>query len=205
MTLRRSGANWLAGDGCAGHAHVVDHGSAVLDDGLDDVRRSPADEGRLALIVRRPGNLEREVVDEAELDLVAGLVGDNWLARGSRHTPDRAAEPERQLTVMNARAAALVAGDPDRWALAGDQLYVDLDLSEANLAAGARLAIGSAVIEITEKPHTGCAKFVQRFGRDAMKLVSSPDGRAMRLRGANARVVVGGTIRTGDVVRKLTT
>jgi hypothetical protein len=176
-----------------------------LEDGLADIDRSPADGGRLALIVRRPGNGERDVVDAAELDLVDGLVGDNWRTRGSRHTADGSPEPDKQLTLVNARVAALVAGDPDRRALVGDQLHVDLDLSEANLPAGSRLAVGEAVIELTPPPHTGCAKYVERFGRDAMRLVNSPAGRARRLRGANAKVVVPGVIRVGDGVRKLPT
>ena len=96
-----------------------------------------------------------------------------------------------------------MAVDPDRRALAGDQLHLDLDLSLANLPPGTRLALGSAVIEVTAKPHLGCAKFVDRFGRDAMRFVNSPVGRELRLRGLNARVVVAGTVRPGDEVRKL--
>jgi MOSC domain len=173
-----------------------------LQAGLDDVRRSPADEGRVELIVRRPAVGEREVVSEGALDLAEGLVGDNWGPRGSRQTEDGTAEAERQLTVMNARAAALFAVDPVRRALAGDQLYLDLDLSGENLPAGTRLELGSAVIEVTALPHTGCAKFLQRFGRDASRLVASDVGRELNLRGINAKVVVPGTVRVGDVVRK---
>jgi hypothetical protein len=176
---------------------------AELEAGLHHVRRAPADRGVLALIVRRPAVEERETVDEATLDLSHGLAGDNWRTRGSKHTPDGSADPAAQLTVMNARAAALVAVAPERWQLAGDQLYVDLDLSVDNLPPGTRLAIGDAVIEITAKPHLGCVKFNARFGVDALRLVNSPEGRELRLRGANARVVVPGTVRRGDVVRKL--
>jgi MOSC domain-containing protein YiiM len=179
--------------------------SADLEDGLADIDRSPADDGLLELIVRRPENGAREVVRAAELDLHLGLVGDNWRGRGSRHTKDGSPDPDRQLTLVNARLAALVADDPDRRALVGDQLHVDLDLSEANLPAGSRLAVGRAVIELTAPPHTGCAKFVARFGRDAMRLVNSPEGRARRLRGANARVIAPGPIQVGDGVRKLPT
>lgn len=173
-----------------------------LQAGLDDVRRSPADEGRVELIVRRPAPDQREAVEEAALDPVEGLVGDDWRARGSRHTHDGAAEAGRQLTLMNARAAALVAVDPDRRALAGDQLYVDLDLGGANLPAGTRLQLGTAVVEVSPLPHTGCAKFLQRFGPDAARLVNSEAGRELNLRGINAFVVEAGTVRTGDPVSK---
>lgn len=155
------------------------------------------------MIVSRPASDRREVLAVAELDLVNGLVGDNWRARGSRSTPDGSAHPDMQLNLMNARAIALVARTRDRWPLAGDQLYVDLDLSTANLPPGTRMAIGTAVIEVTAVPHTGCAKFTQRFGADAMKFVNSPVGRALNLRGINAKVVQPGAIRAGDTVRKL--
>lgn len=182
----------------------MDHQTtAALEAGLDEIRAAPAESGRLELIVRRPAVDEREVLAQAQLDPVDGLVGDTWRARGNRRTPDGSADLDAQVTLMNARAAALVAADPDRRPLAGDQLYVDLDLSVTNLPAGTRLAIGDAVIELSAKPHTGCAKFSARFGRDALRFVNSPEGRQLRLRGANARVVVGGTIRAGDEVRKL--
>lgn len=171
--------------------------------GLSAVEAAPADEGGLELIVRRPRAGEREVVETAELDLVEGLAGDNWKARGSKRTKDGSAHPDMQLNVMSARAAALFAGTRDRWALAGDQLYVDLDLSVQNLSAGVRLAIGDAVVEVTAVPHTGCKKFLERFGRDALKLVNSDRGKALRLRGLNAKVVRAGVIRVGDVAKKV--
>lgn len=166
-----------------------------LEAGLDEIRESPQDEGVLEMIVRRPHVGERETVEEASLDTEVGLVGDSW---STRRSPD----PDAQLTIMNARLIALVAGGRERWPLAGDQLFVDLDLSAANLPPGTRLAVGSAVIEITPEPHTGCRKFVSRYGLDAQKFVNSEVGRALRLRGVNARVVRKGTIRRGDVVRK---
>jgi hypothetical protein len=169
--------------------------------GLADVSRSPIGTGRLEMIVRRPAVDEREVLATAELDLEIGLVGDTWRERGSRHTTDRSADPERQLTLMNARAATLVAVERERWPLAGDQLFVDLHLGVVELPPGSRVAIGeTAVIEVTEAPHTGCAKFSARFGGDALRFVNSPPGRALNLRGINARVVVPGTIRVGDEV-----
>jgi hypothetical protein len=169
--------------------------AAELEDGLDHVRAAPADEGRVELIVRRPAVDEREVLAEATLDLVAGLVGDTWPSRGK-------VDINAQVTVMSARVAALVGQSPERWPLAGDQLYVDFDISHANLPAGSRLEIGTAVIEVSARPHLGCSKFRSRFGDDALGFVNSPVGRDLRLRGLNARIVVPGTIRQGDAVRK---
>jgi hypothetical protein len=171
--------------------------------GLDTIRLAPAGTGTVELIVRRPAVEEREGVVEAELDLAEGLVGGNWLSRGSRAMADGSANPKAQLTVMNARLAALVAGERDRWPLAGDQLYVDFDLSKENVPAGTRLAVGSAVIEVTDEPHTGCAKFSARFGSDALRFINSPVGRELNLRGINARVVEPGRVRVGDAVNKL--
>jgi len=174
-----------------------------LEAGLEEIRRAPASGGTVELIVRRPAEGQREVLEEAALDLVEGLVGDTWRARGSRGTPDGSANPNAQLTVMNARVIELVAGDRDRWALAGDQLYVDLDLSVTNLPAGTRLALGSAVIEVTADPHTGCAKFVARFGHAAHRFVNSKAHRHLHLRGINAKVVEPGRVRRGDAIRRL--
>jgi hypothetical protein len=171
--------------------------------GLDTIRQAPADTGSVELIVRRPAVEEREVVDEAELDVVDGLVGDNWSTRGSRAMADGSANPKAQLTVMSSRLAELVAGPREDWPPAGDQLYVDFDLSKENVPAGTRLAVGSAVIEVTDEPHTGCAKFSARFGSDALRFINSPVGRELNLRGVNARVVEPGLVCRGDAVRKL--
>lgn len=177
--------------------------TAELEAGLDEIRRAPKDAGTLELIVRRPRVDEREVLEEAELDLVQGLVGDSWKDRGSSRTPDGSAHPDMQINVMNARSVALVAQARERWPLAGDQLYLDMDLSGENLPAGTRLSLGEAVIEVTAQPHTGCKKFVSRFGAEAMKFVNTGVGRELNLRGINARVVRGGVIRVGDVARKM--
>ena len=177
--------------------------TAELEAGLDEIRRSPKDAGRLELIVRRPRVDEREVLEEAELHTSEGLVGDSWKERASSRTPDGSSHPEMQLNIMNARAVALVAQDRERWQLAGDQLYLDLDLSRENLPAGTRLALGDALIEVTAQPHTGCKKFVSRFGAEAMKFVNSGVGRELNLRGINARVIRPGVIRVGDVARKI--
>jgi hypothetical protein len=174
-----------------------------LEAGLGEILLSPKEEGVLELIVRRPRVDEREVLDEGRLDAAEGLVGDSWKQRGSSRTPDGSPHPEMQLNVMNARVLALVAQQRERWKLAGDQLIIDMDLSHENLPAGTRLALGSAVIEVTEQPHTGCHKFVSRFGLDAMKFVNSETGRRLRLRGLNARVVSPGVVRASDAVRKI--
>jgi MOSC domain-containing protein YiiM len=176
--------------------------TAELDAGLDDIRRSPADHGTLELIVARPGPGERLELAEATLDTERGLVGDGWLVRGSRHTEDGSSRPDEQVTLMNARAAALFAVDLARRALAGDQLYVDLDLSEANLPPGTRLRVGTAVLEVSGLPHTGCAKFIERFGADAGRWVNLGSGREVNARGINAFVVQAGTVRLHDVVSK---
>ena len=173
-----------------------------LEAGLDDIRNSPKERGVLALIARRPACEKREVLQEAEISLSEGLVGDNWKTRGSTRTPDGTAHPELQLTLMNARVIGMIAAEREHWALAGDQLYVDLDLSTANLPPGTRLQIGTAVVEITAYPHTGCKKFAARFGPDATKFVNSPIGRELQLRGVHAKVFQPGIVRVGEAVTK---
>ena len=175
-----------------------------LESGLDEIRRAPSSDGVVELIVRRPAVDEREVLEEGILDREEGLLGDTWRLRGSKRTADGSSHPDMQLNVMSARAVDLVAaGARERWALAGDQLYVDLDLSEENLPPGTRLALGSAVIEVTDQPHTGCAKFSARFGAAAHTFVNTKAHRHLRLRGLNAKVVQPGTVRAGDAIRKL--
>ena len=171
--------------------------------GLETIRQSPKNEGVLAFIVRRPQVDAREVLETGQLDQDQGLVGDNWRMRGSSRTSDGSSHPDMQLNVMSARAIALVAPEKERWQLAGDQLFIDMDLSIQNMPAGTRLALGSAVIEVTAQPHTGCNKFMARFGLEALKFVNSPLGKELRLRGLNARVVQSGVIRIGDMVKKL--
>lgn len=174
---------------------------AELEAGLEHLRATPRGEGVVELIVRRPAVDEREVVEEAELDLEDGLVGDSWKARG--RSGGRPSNTNAQVTVMNARATALVAGDRERWPLAGDQLYVDLDLSGEHLPPGTQLEVGTALLEVTEDPHTGCKKFSARFGLEALMFVNSPDGRALNLRGINTRIVRPGTVRVGDAIRRI--
>ena len=174
-----------------------------LEAGLAEATQSPKDAGVLEMIVRRPQIGAREILEAGQLDLDEGLVGDSWKLRSRRRTADGTPHPDMQLNLMNSRVVALVSQDRSRWHLAGDQLFVDLDLSAANLPPGTRLAIGSAVIEVTAEPHTGCSKFVERFGVDAMTFVNSRERQELHLRGINAPVVGAGAVRVGDTVSKL--
>lgn len=186
--------------------HTAPHVSAeALDAGLPHVRAAPRDVGTLQLIVRRPEVDRREILAEGRLDLAEGLAGDSWNRRSSKRTEDGSPHPDMQLNIISSRVAALLADTPERRALAGDQLHVDLDLSEANLPPWTQLRIGQAVVQITDQPHTGCVKFRDRFGKAALAWVSRPEGMAQRLRGVNAKVVTPGVIRQGDRVEKLRT
>jgi MOSC domain-containing protein YiiM len=176
---------------------------AELEAGLEAIRQSPADHGRVEMIVRRPRVGQREMLNVGEIDTVNGLIGDNWPTRDSSRPANRPAHPEKQLTIMNARVIALLAESRDRWPLTGDQLFVDLDLSETNMRPGTRLRLGSAIIEITAAPHTGCHKFTEHFGVNATKFVNSPVGTELHLRGLNAKVVQSGLVQVGDPVTKV--
>jgi len=174
-----------------------------LEAALDHLRQAPKDDGVIELIVRRPEVDQREVLDEAELDTTLGLIGDNWKVRGSKRTPDGSAHPEMQINIMNSRVTALVAQEREHWPLAGDQLYIDMDLSKENLPAGSRIAVGSAVLEVSPMPHTGCQKFVSRFGIEAMQFVNSELGKILCLRGINAKIIQGGTVKVGQTAKKI--
>jgi MOSC domain-containing protein YiiM len=182
--------------------HISHLDREQLEAALDQVRASPA-EGTLELIVQRPAVDERVVLSEARLTVEEGLEGDTWNQRGSKRTDDGGPHPDMQLNVMNSRILAAIARTPDRMPLAGDQLIVDMDLSQANIPPWTKLAIGEAVIEITDQPHNGCAKFSRRFGVEAHRFVNSEIGKELKLRGVNARVVTPGTIRQGDQIRKI--
>ena len=168
---------------------------AELEAGLDPVRLSPSDVGTLDMIVIRPVSNERVVLDVCEASPEQAIHGDRW--------NKTAKLAEVSVTLMNSRAAALIAQDKARWPLAGDQLYVDFDLSEDNLPPGTRVQIGDVLFEITAKDHTGCTKFSSRFGADAWTFVNSPEGARLNLRGIYAKVVKAGTLRMGDEVKKL--
>lgn len=174
-----------------------------LEAGLAHVVAAPRDTGTLEMIVLRPDVDQRLAPEEATLTVEGGVEGDNWPARGSRVTEDGSANPDQQIAVMNARYLDLIAGARDRWPLAGDQLVVDLDLSEEALEPGDRLQLGGAVVEVTPHPHKGCAKFRDRFGVDAVRFANSAVGTPLRLRGVYVRVVVDGTVRVGDTIRRV--
>ena len=174
-----------------------------LNVGLETIRHSPKDAGTLEMIVIRPRDQERRVLDECEVSGRLGVHGDLWADSWAEVPPGGAPNFDIQITLMNSRCIALLAQDKSRWPLAGDQLYVDMDLSADNLPPGQRLAIGSAILEITATPHTGCAQFVERFGKEAAVWVNSPVGKQLHLRGIYARVVQDGRVKAGDVIRKV--
>lgn len=175
--------------------------SEQIEAGMDAVRESPRDSGALDVIVIRPAVDERLVLPLVEVDVDHGLAGDTWESRGSRMTEDGSANPGDQVTVMNSRFARLIAATEDRVPLAGDQLYVDLDLSWGNLPTGSRLTFDEVVLEVTDVPHTGCAKFRARFGMPALRQTNTPEGKDLRLRGINTTVVRGGMLRQGETAR----
>ena len=174
-----------------------------LEAGLEEALTSPTDEGIVNLIVCRPDVGQRKVLQSAEFSLEIGLVGDNWSKKPYSKSPDGGPHPEMQVTMINSRVLDLItAGDSSRMAVPGDQLVVDFDLSRENIPPGTKLNIGSAVIEVTEAPHTGCAQFVGWFGADAMRFVNSSRGRELCLRGINSKVVQPGVISQGDKINK---
>ena len=177
--------------------------TSELDAGLETILAAPKTNGAVDMVVSRPRTDEREVLDEGFLDPLEGLRGDRWLSDASRAAADGVPDPATQITVMSSRVIDLLAGDRDRWPLAGDQLFVDLDITVENLPPGTRLRVGEAIIEVSAEPHTGCSKFTARFGSAAIRFVNSPSGRALRLRGLNARVIEAGTVCPGDAIAKL--
>ncbi len=170
---------------------------------LSTLDEAPRVVGTLRAVIVRPAVGQREVLQVGHLDVDEGLVGDTWRERGSRRTPDGSAHPDMQLNLMSHRLVEFIAQDPEREALAGDQMFVDLDLSHEHLPAWSELHIGGtagAVIIVTDQPHNGCGKFIARFGKEAMTFVNGPEGKPRRLRGLCARVVRAGTVRPGDEV-----
>lgn len=174
-----------------------------LEAGMAGVLDTPRDAGAVRLIVRRPGRGEREILEVGRFDSEVGLVGDDWVNRPGMNSDKPSAYA--QVTVMNARVAELISGDADpaAWARCGDQLYADLDLSQDNLPAGTRIAIGELVLEVQAEPHTGCVQFREWWGPEALRFISSKQGLSLRMRGANTVVVEPGEVRPGDIARKL--
>ena len=176
---------------------------AELEGGLSEILLSPKDRGILRAVVIRPETDARVSLAQCELSPEGGVHGDNWAKGCWMSLPDGRPHPDVQVTLMNARTIALIAQEAARWPLAGDNLFVDLDLSQDNLPSGTRLTVGSAVLEITEVPHKGCRKFAARFGVDATRFVNSREGLRLHLRGIYARIVQRGMVAVGDLVAKL--
>ena len=174
-----------------------------LEAGINYILQTLDDKGPVCMIVSRPEIEIRKILNSASLDTIEGLIGDNWKHRGSSDTPNKSANPETQITIMNCRVIDLIAQSRERWKLAGDQLFIDMDISRNNLPPGSQIKMGSTVLEVSAKPHTGCKKFSDRFGLDALKFVSTPRGRELCLRGINARVLKTGVVKIGDIVTKL--
>lgn len=170
---------------------------------LNHIQASPNDTGSVLLIVRRPTTEEREIIAQGRLIPSVGLEGDNWRERGSTSMPDGSANPEAEITLMNARVIQALTQDETRWALAGDQFFVDFDLSEENIPAGSQLAMGSAILEVSPLPHNGCKKFSERFGVDALKFISMAENKPLRMRGINAKIIQAGDVKQGDLIRKV--
>lgn len=170
---------------------------------LKKIQASPKDSGSVLLIVRRPVTEEREIITQGRLIPSAGLEGDNWRERGSSSMPDGSANPEAEVTLMNTRVIQALTEDETRWALAGDQFFVDFELSEENIPAGSRLMLGSAILEVSSLPHNGCKKFSARFGVDALKFISMAENKPLRMRGINAKIIQAGEVKQGDLIRKV--
>ncbi|WP_164929177.1 MOSC domain-containing protein [Gloeobacter violaceus] len=160
---------------------------------------SPRDAGLLEMIVARLPKEKRRTCSEVYLSPDGGLAGDRWLLGKNGRAPD----PRAQVSLMNARVLRLIAGEEDRMPLVGDNLIVDLDLSEVNIPIGQRLAVGEAILEVTDKPHTGCSKFNARYGKAALQFINAPERKELHLRGIYARVVQAGVVRLGDKVHKI--
>jgi hypothetical protein len=174
-----------------------------LEAGLAGILESPQNDGTLECIVIRPASEQRESLNSCEVSLAGGPHGDHWAKGCWKTTEDGKPHPDVQICIMNARCIALIAGDKDQWPPAGDNLFVDLDLRPENMPPGTRLRIGSAMLEITDTPHNGCAKFVERYGKAAAVFVNGANGKAMHLRGIYARVLHDGLVSVGDRIQKV--
>ena len=174
-----------------------------LQAGLPHILASPDDDGVLEAIVVRPVSEERREVTQCRLTLAGGVESDHWANGCWKSTESGDPHPDVQICIMNARCIGLIAQERENWAPAGDNLFIDMNLTPDNMPPGQRIAVGSVILEITDTPHKGCAKFIRRYGRDACVFVNTGDGDRYKLRGIYARVVQDGTVRTGDRVRKI--
>jgi hypothetical protein len=171
-----------------------------LQEGLAEISQAPKNHGNIELLVIRPVQYERKVVNEITMHPITGCEGDIWHSKKTSSTPDGKPNPERQVTLINSRVLALLEGAKDTWPKAGDQVYVDMDLSKENLPAGTDLSLGSAIIRVSAQPHNGCKKFAERYGIDATRFVNSSLGKAKSLRGINCYIVKEGIVKMGDTV-----
>jgi hypothetical protein len=176
---------------------------SILDAGLAHIQASPADQGKLDMIVVRPSKRQRATPNHVHLSARGGVEGDHWAMGCWKSLPDGSPDPSVQVAIMNSRCLDLISPTKAAWALAGDNLIIDLDLSTQNLIAGQRIEIGTAMLEITAVPHNGCALFKDRFGTDALKFISAPSSRQLRLRGVYAKVIQDGDVLIGDIVKKV--
>ncbi|MCX4026571.1 MOSC domain-containing protein [Endozoicomonas sp. SM1973] len=170
---------------------------------LEIIKQSPKQEGSVKLIVCRPSVDQRKVLEVGELSLEEGLLGDNWKQRELTRSKNGMVKVDNQLNLMNSRVIEAITTDKEQWQLAGDQFYVDFDLSYENTPPGAQLLIGNAIIEVTEEPHLGCKKFADRFGMDAVKFVNSEQGKQLNLRGINAKIIKPGLVKVGSIIKKI--
>ena len=175
---------------------------AELQTQLPAILDSPKDEGVLRGIVIRPGPGERRDADSCEISLAGGVHGDHWAKGCWKSTAAGLPHPDVQICIMNARCIAVIAQERENWLPAGDNFFTDMDLTPDNMPPGQRLAVGSAIIEITDTAHNGCASFIARYGRDACLFVNTGEGKRLRLRGIYARVVQDGRVSIGDRVSK---
>lgn len=174
-----------------------------IDQRLSSVLDSPKDQGTVEMIVVRPFKNQRKTLIHVLFSPEAGVTGDNWKTQCWKKLNDGQSDPDVQVAIMNARMIDMLTDDKAHWPLAGDQLFVDFDLSVTNLSPGDQLQIGDAVLQITAEPHRGCSKFKQRFGELAMHCVNSAQGDAHRLRGIYAKIISAGNVSVGDVIHKI--
>ncbi len=171
--------------------------------GLPEILKSPKDRGPIESITVRPASEQRRTVNSVAISLAGGVEGDHWAQGCWKSTDAGKPHPDVQICMMNSRCIDLIAGDKDNWAPAGDNLFIDMDLTPENLPPGTRIAMGTAILEITDTAHKGCAKFIERYGRDACVFVNVGDGDRYKLRGIYGRVVQDGVLSVGDLATKV--